>query len=144
MHELQQDIESKLQQLDPAVELVALEKAGPETLRLYVDHPDGVDLGICEQVSRQLADLSADWAIEVSSPGLDRPLTKQEHYQRFLGSKVRVRTKEAVEGRRSFTGTLATIDADTVRVEDEGGVHQIPLAVVHRSNLVPEFSEVSP
>jgi ribosome maturation factor RimP len=144
VQKLQQDIERKLEELDPAVELIALEKAGPEALRLYVDHPEGVDLGLCERVSRQLAELTADWAIEVSSPGLDRPLTKQEHYQRFLGSKVRVRTKEAVEGRRSFTGTLATIDADTVGVEDEGGVHQIPLAVVHRSNLVPEFSEVSP
>ncbi len=144
MQNLQQDIESRLSEFDPRVELIALEKAGPESLRIYIDHPDGVDLSLCERVTKHLLDLSAQWGLEVSSPGLDRPLTKPGHYERFLGHRVKVRTTEAIEGRRGFTGTLAAIDADQVSVEDEGGVHQIPLAVVHRSNLVPEFSEVSP
>ena len=143
MEELETQVEQKIAALDPRIELIALEKAGPEALRIYVDHPDGVDLGTCERVSNQLRDLSADWALEVSSPGLDRPLTKPSHYRRFLGSRVRVRTREAFEGRKSFTGRLEVADEHAVTVADEQGPHEIPLAVVHRANLVPEFSEVS-
>jgi ribosome maturation factor RimP len=140
---LQREIEELIAGLDPELELIALEKAGPEALRIYVDHPDGVDLAVCERVAHQLRPLSDEWALEVSSPGLDRPLTKPAHYQRYVGSQVRVRTTEAVEGRKSFTGRLEAADEHAVSVADEQGSHLIPLAVVHRSNLVPEFSEVS-
>ena len=138
-----QDIENKIAELDPAIELIAVERFGPEGLRIYVDHPGGVDLGVCERVTNQLRDLTADWALEVSSPGLDRPLTKPAHYERFIGSKVRVRTAEQLGGRRNFTGLLVGAGADSISVEDEAGVHEIPLSAVHRSNLVPEFSEVN-
>ena len=97
MQELQRDIETKITDLDPEIEVVAVEKAGPETLRIYVDHPGGVDLGLCERVTKQLFDLSDDWGLEVSSPGLDRPLTKLEHYERFAGSRIRVRVRRAIE-----------------------------------------------
>lgn len=139
----QQDIERRVEALDPRIEVIAVERFGPEGLRIFIDRPDGVDLGVCERVTNALRDLSADWALEVSSPGLDRPLTKPAHYERFLGSRVRVRTREALEGRKSFTGVLVTAGADAISVEDEAGVHEIPLSAVHRSNLVPEFSEVS-
>lgn len=144
MQELRATIEQKIAGLDPRIELIALERSGPEALRLFVDHPDGVDLTLCEQVTVALRELSAQWALEVSSPGLDRPLTKPAHYRRFLGSRVRVRTRDAIEGRKSFTGTLAAADDESVSVDDDQGSHRIPLAAVHRSNLVPEFSEVSP
>ncbi len=143
MDDLQRHIEEQLDAIDPRLELILLERSGPEGLRIYVDHPDGVDLGICEQVSVGLADLREDWALEVSSPGTDRPLSTPEHYQRFLDSQVRVRTREAIEGRKSFTGRLEAADQKTVTVADEQGSHEIPLATVHRSNLVPEFSEVA-
>lgn len=144
MQELRATIEEQIAGLDPRIELIALEQSGPEALRLFVDHPDGVDLALCEEVTLALRELSADWSLEVSSPGLDRPLTKPAHYRRFLGSQVRVRTRDPIEGRRSFTGTLAAADGESVSVEDDQGCHQIPLAAVRRSNLVPEFSEVSP
>jgi ribosome maturation factor RimP len=144
LQELQADIERRIETVDPAVELIAVEKAGPEALRIYIDHPDGVDLGLCERVTQGLIELTADWALEVSSPGLDRPLTKPDHYRRYLGRQVRVRTREKVEGRRNFTGRLAAADERAVRVEDEAGEHEIPLDHVHRSNLVPETSEVRP
>lgn len=143
MNDLQRDIETKIAAFDPRVELIALEKSGPEALRIFIDHPDGVDLALCERVSLQLGELSADWALEVSSPGLDRPLTKLAHYRRFLGARVRVRTREPIGGRRNFTGVLAGADETAIAVEDEGGRHEIPLDAVHRSNLVPELSEVS-
>ncbi len=138
-----QKIEDEINALDGNVELIAVERFGTDSLRVYIDHPDGVDLGMCEQVTHALRDLNADWALEVSSPGIDRPLTKPDHYKRFLGSKVRVRTAEPIEGRKGFTGELTAATDDAISVEDESGVHEIPLSVVHRSNIVPEFSEVN-
>ncbi|MFN2612171.1 MAG: ribosome maturation factor RimP, partial [Solirubrobacterales bacterium] len=90
--QLQQQIEVRLAESEPEVEVIALERAGNERLRLFIDRPGGVDLGLCERVTRQLGELLEDWGLEVSSPGPERPLTKPEHFQRFLGRKVRVKT----------------------------------------------------
>ena len=137
LHELQEQIETRLREFDPAVELIALDRPAAETLRLYIDHPDGVDLALCERVTNQLRDLLAAWSLEVSSPGADRPLTKPEHFRRFMGQRVRVRTREAIEGQRSFTGTLTAADERRVRLEAGIGEVEIPLARIRRSNLVP-------
>ena len=142
MESLYEEIESRLAEREPEVELIALEQTGNEALRLYIDHPDGVDLGLCERVTNELRDLLTRYSLEVSSPGLDRPLTKPEHFRRFLGQRVRVRTREAIGGRRNFTGTLADADESAVRVEDSGTAIEIPFSGIHRSNLVPELPEV--
>ena len=139
MDELQDQIESRLRDLDPAVELIALERPAGETLRLYIDHPDGVDLALCERVTNHLADLLESWSLEVSSPGVDRPLTKPEHFRRFMGRRVRVRTRDPISGQRSFTGTLTGADDSRVRLEAGTGEVEIPLARIRRSNLVPEY-----
>lgn len=134
-------VETRLAELDPRIEVVALERSGPEALRLYIDHPDGVDLGLCERVTHQLPELLLDNSLEVSSPGTDRPLTKPEHFRRFLGRRVRVRTREALEGRNNFTGTIADADEEAVEVElAEGTAVKIPLERIRRSNLVSEVS----
>ena len=142
MERLEQEIEGRIAELDPEVELIVLEQPANEALRLYIDHPQGVDLALCERVSNQLRDLLNEYSLEVSSPGLDRPLTKPEHFRRFLGRRVRVRTRDAIEGRRNFTGTLADADERAVRVEDSGREFEIPMAGIRRSNLVPELPEV--
>jgi ribosome maturation factor RimP len=142
MDDLQEKIEHRLSTREPAVELIALERPSADSLRLYIDHPDGVDLGLCEQVTDHLRDLLETYSIEVSSPGLDRPLTKPEHFRRFLGSRVRVRTREAIEGQRNFTGTLTAADERSVCVDPGGGSVEIPLDRVRRSNLVPDPPEV--
>ena len=142
MERLEQEIQTRIDDLDPKVELIALERPAAETLRLYIDHPDGVDLALCEQVTNQLRDLLTRYSLEVSSPGLDRPLTKPDHFRRFRGRRVRVRTREAIGGRRNFTGTIADADERAVRVEDSGHEFEIPMAGIHRSNLVPELPEV--
>ena len=85
MNDLQEDIETRLAELDPSVELIALEQPAPDALRLYIDHPDGVDLGLCERVTEHAARPADDYSLEVSSPGAERPLTKPEHFRRFLG-----------------------------------------------------------
>ena len=141
MEELQEKIEQRLERLDPAIELIAVERPAGETLRLYIDHPGGVDLARCERVTNELRDLLEDWSLEVSSPGADRLLTKPEHFRRFLGRRVRVRTREAIEGRRNFTGTLAAADESAVCVEDGAQAVTIPFAGIRRTNLVPDFSE---
>ena len=138
MPELQAKIEERLSAREPEVELIALEQPAGDTLRLFIDHPGGVDLALCERVTGHLRDLLRTYAFEVSSPGLDRPLTKPEHFRRFLGRRVRVRTTEPIEGQRNFTGTLTAADEHSVCVD----FVDIPLDRVQRSNLVPEPAEV--
>jgi ribosome maturation factor RimP len=140
LDDLQGQIEERLEELDPAIELIALEQPAGETLRLYIDHPDGVDLALCERVTDHLRDLLETWSLEVSSPGADRPLTKPEHFRRFMGRRVRVRTREAIEGQRSFTGTLTAADEGGVRILAGESEVEIPLSRIRRSNLVPEYS----
>jgi ribosome maturation factor RimP len=142
MKDLQEKIESRLAELDPAIELIALEHPGPDALRLYIDHPGGVDLGLCERVTKHLGELLIDHSLEVSSPGVERPLTKPEHFRRFLGRRVRVRTREQYEGHKSFTGTLTAADEEAVSVEGPDGPVTIPLERIRRSNLVPDIPEV--
>jgi ribosome maturation factor RimP len=140
LEELQEQIESRLREFDAAIELIALERPAAETLRLYIDHPDGVDLALWEWVTNQLRDLLQEWSLEVSSPGADRPLTKPEHFRRFMGRRVRVRTREAIEGQRSFTGTLTAADERRVRLDAPAGEVEIPLSRIRRSNLLPDRS----
>jgi ribosome maturation factor RimP len=137
--ELQETIEQRIGSVDPGIELIMLEQPAVEALRLYIDHPDGVDLALCERVTNELRDLLTDWSLEVSSPGADRPLTKPEHFRRFLGRRIKVRTEEAISGRRSFTGTLTAADDDGVSLESDGAAIRIPMAGIRRSNLIPEF-----
>ena len=137
LQQLQDTVETRLRDQEPDVELLALERPANERLRLVIDSPDGVDIGLCERVTGHLGDLLEEWSLEVSSQGPERPLTKPEHFRRFLGQTVRVRTHEEIQGRRSFTGRLADADDQRVSVEAAEGAVEIPLAAVRRSNLLP-------
>ena len=141
MDDLQKEIEERLSALDPTIEVIALEHPAAESLRLYIDHPDGVDLGLCERVTAQLRELLTEYTLEVSSPGIDRPLTKPEHFRRFVGRRVRVRTREKLEGRSNFTGRIAGADDSGVEVDLADGAVTIPHERIRRSNLVPESPE---
>src|SRR5688500_19610046 len=103
---LQTDIEQRLSTAEPGVEVLACEKTGPERVRLFIDHPDGVDLALCERVTHHLRDLLVDFGIEVSSPGPERPLSKPDHFRRFLGRRARVRLREPRACHKIFTGAL--------------------------------------
>jgi len=141
MQDLQEHVERRLAELDPSIELIALESPAAESLRLYIDHPQGVDLALCERVTNQLRDLLVDHSLEVSSPGSERPLTKPEHFRRFQGRRVRVRTHDALDGRRNFTGTIAGADARGVSVDVGDESVTIPHERIRRSNLVPDLKE---
>jgi ribosome maturation factor RimP len=133
---LTSDIEARLAAGAPDVEVVLVEVSG-ETLRLFIDHPDGVTFEHCEQVTNLLGDLREEYAIEVSSPGEDRPLTKPQHFRRFLGQQARVRLREARDGHKSLTGELVGASDQEVTIAAGEGVVSIPYEQIARSNLVP-------
>ena len=131
-------------------ELVLLEliPAG-HVLRLYVDHPKGVSLDDCTSISRLVGDMldaegysdriSGRYTLEVSSPGLDRPLVKPAHFQRFVGKKAHVVTKTPQEGRRNFKGILVAADEAHVEMEIDGEAFAIRYDVIANARLVPEL-----
>jgi ribosome maturation factor RimP len=133
---LQTEIEARLAAVEPEVEVLLAEVAGP-TLRLFIDHPDGVTLAVCERVSGHLSDYRERFSLEVSSPGQDRPLTKPQHYSRFLGRRARVRLREAAEGHSQLTGELVGASDSEVTIAAGDGILTIPYEQIVRSNLVP-------
>ena len=138
MSSIQADIEARLAVAEPDVEVLLAEVVDGDTLRLFVDHPDGVTLELCERVTHALEDLRERYALEVSSPGRKRPLTKPDHYRRFLGRRARIRTREERDGHKTFTGELVGAGDDAVTVAADSGIIAIPYADIHRSNLVEE------
>lgn len=135
-HQLHDDIEARLAGSLPDVELLAVEPIGAERLRLTIDTAEGVDLALCERVTRELGDLLVDYGLEVSSPGPERPLVKPDHFRRFLGKRARVRTREPRDGHRNFTGELVGASDAEVTVAAGSGVVTIPYAEIARSHLV--------
>ena len=133
---IETEIEERLSRLEPEVEVLLVERAAAERVRLVIDHPRGVDLGLCERVTRHLRDLLADVGLEVSSPGPRRPLTKPDHFRRFVGRRARVRTRVPHEGHSSFTGELLGASADGVTVAAGSGVVTIPYVEIGKSNLL--------
>ena len=146
---------SALQELlEPSVtslgyDFVAVELTGDGSqtiLRVYIDLPGGITVDDCEQVSRQVSavldvedPIPGEYTLEVSSPGLDRPLVKREDFERYSGEDVKIHTGEAVLGRRNFTGRLQGLDNDLVLVEVHNEVYEINLNNVERARLVPKF-----
>jgi ribosome maturation factor RimP len=136
---LQTEIEARLAGVEPEVEVLLAEAAGP-TLRLFIDHPDGVSLDLCERVSGHLNEYRQRYALEVSSPGQDRPLTKPQHYARFLGRQARVRLREGnttPPAHTQLTGELVGASDSDVTIAAGDGVLTIPYEQIVRSNLVP-------
>jgi ribosome maturation factor RimP len=134
--DIQTVIEERLATTEPDVEVLLAERIAAERVRVFVDHPKGVDLGLCERVTAHLRDLLEDYSLEVSSPGPERPLVKPEHFRRFVGRRVRVRTRGDHDGRTSFTGELVGAGEGEVTVAADGGLVSIPYDDVKRSNLL--------
>ena len=146
---LQTEIERRLAVSEPEVEVLLVQVSGT-TLRLFIDHPDGVTVALCERVSGHLNDYRDMYSLEVSSPGQDRPLTKPHHYTRFLGHHARVRLLDGaaapgpadeeargLPGHRSVTGELVGASERDVTIAAGDGVVTIPYEQIARSNLIP-------
>jgi ribosome maturation factor RimP len=138
MSSLQADVESRLAAAEPQVEVLLAEVLGGHTLRVFIDHPDGVTLALCERVTHELVELRERYALEVSSPGVERPLTKPAHFRRFLGRRARVRLRDARHGHASFTGELVGATDAEVTIAVDTTLIAIPYADIRKSNLVEE------
>jgi ribosome maturation factor RimP len=138
--------------LEPAIERLGYELADLEVrlggkgglVRVFIDKPEGIDLDDCETVSRAVSALldvedpvPGNYNLEVSSPGLDRKLTKVEHFQRFEGETVKVQMRFPIEGRRRFRGTLVSSDDENIVVDVDGESHSLPLKAIDTARLVP-------
>jgi ribosome maturation factor RimP len=130
---LQDEISGKVEEALPGVEVLAVELSGPERFTVYVDRDGGVDLALCEQVTRVLSDYLREYGVDVSSPGPERPLRKPEHFERALGRRVKLKT----EGRK-LRGEVTRAGDTAVTVAAEGGEVDIPYGEIVRGNLIEE------
>ncbi len=146
-NQLEAIVERTLQETPFEVVLVEYKKEGSNwVLRTFIDHPEGVTLDHCQSASRLIADaleqedpVQQNYNIEVSSPGVDRPLAKPGDFERFLNERVFVKTRRAVDGRKSFTGELeASADREiTVRNESDGQSYVIARELIAKATLKP-------
>ncbi|HXG27281.1 MAG TPA: ribosome maturation factor RimP [Nevskiales bacterium] len=147
---LQERVQALLEPLVEGLgyELVCLELHGSGAhalLRLYIDAPQGIGLDDCERVSREVSaaldvadPISGSYRLEVSSPGLDRPLAKPEHFRRFAGRQAKLQLRAPLNGRRRFAGRLLGLEQDEVVIEVDGSPWRLPLQQVEKARLVPE------
>ncbi len=133
---MQSEIEARLAAGAPEIEVLLVEQVG-DTLRVFIDHPRGVSFAHCEQVTDLLGDYRERYAIEVSSPGEDRPLTKPQHFRRFLGRRARLRLRTQCDGHNSLTGELVGASESEVTIAAGDAVVAVPYEQITRSNLVP-------
>ncbi len=141
--------------IEPAISALGYELVGSEfhqqkgraLLRVYVDSKNGVSVGVCAKISRQIAALlevedpiAGGYDLEVSSPGLDRPLFTLAHFQQFVGHKIKIRLKFPREDRRHFIGSLSKVEGNQVTLIVDGNQSvMVEFNDIERANLVPEF-----
>ena len=142
--------------VDAGYELVDIDyKQGGQgaLLRVYIDYPQGSEKSIsfddCEKLSRELSaildvedPIVSKYNLEVSSPGIDRPLRTPEHFRRFLGSEAKLSLRQGINGRRNFSGLLVEVDesGSTLTMEVDGENFELPLADLSSAKLVPDWS----
>ena len=136
--QLQQELTERIEERFPGTEVLAVELLGTDRFCVYVDHPGGVDHALCERVTRDLDDYRREYTIDVSSPGLERPLRKPAHFGKFLGRKVALRTAAEIGGRKRFKGELLGADDRAVELATEPEPVSIPYEQIVRGNLIDE------
>jgi ribosome maturation factor RimP len=132
---LEHEITSKVEEALPGVEVLAVELTGPERFTVYIDRPEGVDHALCERVTRVLWDYLREYSVDVSSPGLERPLRKPQHFQRVVGRRVKLKTA----ARAKVRGEVKRADENVVTVDVADGERvDIPYEQIVRGNLIDE------
>ena len=120
--------------------MLALELLSPSRFCVYIDHPQGVDHALCERVTQVLDRYREEYTIDVSSPGIERPLRTPAHFSRVVGKTVKLRTVRTIGGKNRFRGTVLDAPATNVRIAaDSGGALDIPYAEIVRANLIDEL-----
>ena len=134
--QLTREISQRVESGVAGVEVLALEFAGPDRFVVYVDHPQGVDHALCARVTDVLRDYLREYSVDVSSPGVERPLRKPEHFSRVVGRRVSLKTREEIGGRSRFKGELVAAGERAVRVGVDGAEMEIPYDAIVRGNLI--------
>lgn len=122
----------------PGVDVLAVELNGPERFCVYVDHAGGVDHALCERVTDVLRDYLRDFSVDVSSPGIERPLRTREHFAHVVGRRVSLRTSAEVGGRKRFRGEVTGASERAVTVAVDGAGVDVPYEDIVRGNLIDE------
>ena len=139
--QLSQELTGRIEKRVPGTEVLAVELLGPDRFCVYIDHPEGVDHALCERVTRELDDYRREYAIDVSSPGIERPLRKPAHFERFVGRKVALRTAAEIAGRKRFKGEVIGADEQAVQLATDPQPVLIPYEQIVRGNLIDEGSK---
>jgi ribosome maturation factor RimP len=132
--EVAETVESRI----PDVEVLAVELGGPEHITVYVDHPAGVDHALCERVTNELRPYLETYRVDVSSPGLERPLRTREHFSDAVGRRVALRTDVELGGRKRFRGEVVEVGEDTATIAVGDERVEIPYDAIVRGNLIEE------
>jgi ribosome maturation factor RimP len=127
--ELQSEIAPRVEHDLPGVEVLAVELASPDRFVVYVDHPEGVDHALCVRVTDLLRDYLREYTVDVSSPGVERPLRKPAHFARVIGRRVKLRTRD---GR--MKGEVVAADETCVTIDE----NDVPYDQIVRANLIDE------
>jgi ribosome maturation factor RimP len=132
--ELTREIASKVEGALPGTEVLAVELTSPERFTVFVDHAQGVDHALCERVTDVLRDYLRQYSVDVSSPGLERPLRKPAHFRNVVGRRVVLRT----EGRNRLRGEVVAAGERAVTVQTGAESLDIPYDAIVRGNLIEE------
>jgi ribosome maturation factor RimP len=131
--QLQREVSRLVESSLPGAEVLALEITGKERFCVYVDHPEGVDHALCERVTMLLRPYLDDYAVEVSSPGIERPLRTRSHFERVVGQEVRLKTEEL-----RFRGEIVAAGEQAVQIRKGSEPVDIPYDRIVRANLIDE------
>jgi ribosome maturation factor RimP len=136
--ELHREVAETVQERLPEVDVLAVELAGRDRLAVYIDHPHGVDHALCERVTGALRGYLDRYSLEVSSPGLERPVRRRAHFEGALGRRVNVRTQSEIGGRKRFRGQVVAAGEGQVTLETGDGRVDVPYEEIVRGNLIEE------
>jgi ribosome maturation factor RimP len=138
---LEREVADAIRERLPEVDVLALELVSPARFCVYIDSPDGVDHALCEQVTQVLDAYRRQYAIDVSSPGIERPLRKPAHFAGVVGQTVKLRTDTAIAGSKRFRGRVLAAGDDVLSLDADGGeAVSIPYGHIVRGNLIDEGS----
>ena len=138
--QLQRDISRKVEAALPGVEVLAVELQSPARFCVFIDHAQGVDHALCGRVTNLLRGYLDRYTVDVSSPGMERPLRTPGHFRNAVGRKVAVRTAKPVAGRTKFRGELVAANGKTFTLAAEPDPVDIPYDAVVRGNLIDEVT----
>ena len=135
---LTREVTERVERGLPGVEVLAVELTGPERFCVYVDHAGGVDHALCARVTEVLREFLREYSVDVSSPGIARPLRRPEHFRNVVGRRVALKTSPGIDGRKSFRGELRQAGERAVTIGLDGNDIDIPYDAIVRGNLIDE------